>query len=117
MAPARLFSRGVDMDLTIMDRVLLLNILPAEGSITTLRIVRQLREDLSFSEKDHEDFKLVVEDGQIKWDPALATTKSIEFGKKAEKLVVEALQKLSRDNKLTLQYVDLYSKFIPEDGE
>ena len=103
------------MDLTVMDRLLLLNVLPAEGDITTLRIVRQLREELSFSEQEHTDLNIQhTPEGQITWTPT-DVTKAVEFGTKAHKLVSKALKKLNDDNKLTAQYIDLYDKFIPED--
>ena len=102
------------MELSIMDRILLLNILPGEGDITTIRIVRQLREDLSFSEQEHKDFGIVNEENQIKWDPAKAQPKEVEFGPKVAKLVSKALKKLSDSDKLTTQYVDLYDRFVED---
>lgn len=103
------------MDLTVMDRALLYGILPAEGDITTLRIVRKLREDLSFSEDENKEFEIVQEEGQLRWNPEKATAKAVEFGPKALKVVVKALKKLSDSDKLTIQYVDLYDKFVTED--
>ena len=35
------------MELSVYDRLILLNILPKEGDFTTLKIVRKLREDLT----------------------------------------------------------------------
>lgn len=104
------------MDLTVMDRLLLLNVLPAEGDITTIRIVRQLREACSFSEQEHQDLGIVSKDGQITWT-VTDTAKFIEFGTKAHKMVAKALKKLSDDGKLTAQYIDLYDKFIDKDEE
>ena len=39
--------------LSVKGRLMLLGILPAEGDLTTIRIVRELREGLSFSETEH----------------------------------------------------------------
>lgn len=41
------------MKLTIPERLVLVTILPAEGDYTTLKLVRKLRESLSFSEEEH----------------------------------------------------------------
>jgi hypothetical protein len=103
------------MELTVMDRLLLLNILPTEGDITTIRIVTQLRGDLSFSEQEHEDFKILNEEGQIKWDKTTELPKEVEIGTKANKIIVKALKKINDDGKLTAQFIALYDKFIPED--
>ena len=44
---------------TLSDRFALLGILPAEGSFATLKIVRQLREQLSLTEKEIKAHKVV----------------------------------------------------------
>lgn len=41
------------MKLTIPERLVLVNILPVESDYTTLKLVRKLRESLSFSEEEH----------------------------------------------------------------
>ena len=41
------------MKLTVPERLILVNILPAESDYTTLKLVRKLRESLSFSEEEH----------------------------------------------------------------
>ena len=43
------------MKLEVYERIVLLNILPQEGDFTTLKLVRKLRESLSFSEKEIAD--------------------------------------------------------------
>lgn len=40
--------------LNVLERLLLLGLLPETGSLTTIRIVRELRETLSFKEDEHE---------------------------------------------------------------
>ena len=102
------------MELSIKERILLLNTLPAEGDITTIRIVRQLREALSFSEQEHDDHGIKQEDGQIHWNES-GYSKDIEFGPKASKLAAKVLKKLSDGDKLTLDYIGLYDKFVVED--
>jgi hypothetical protein len=105
------------MELTVMDRLLLLGLLPAEGDITTLRIVRKLREDLSFSEQEHADLKLKQEDGRVTWEPTGAAPKDITIGLKGVNLIVHALKKLSDEKKLGPQHLDLYDQFVANDEE
>lgn len=102
------------MPTTILNRILLLNILPAAGDVTTVRIVRNLREDLSFSEQEHTDFQLVQSDGKITWNSDATTTKDIEIGPKARGVITKALKDLSDSQKLTPQYLDLYEQFVGE---
>lgn len=42
------------MFLNVLERLLLLQLLPESGNLTTITIVRQLRESLSFNEDEHE---------------------------------------------------------------
>ena len=102
------------MPLSVLDRLLLLGLLPAEGTILTLRIVRTLREDLSFSEQELTDLNLKQEDGRVTWDQTLAVDKTVELGPKATELIVKALTDLSESAKASAQHLALFDKFCPE---
>lgn len=45
------------MILSVFERLILLNILPTNGDILTIRTKRKLREDLSFSEGEHQSLQ------------------------------------------------------------
>lgn len=49
------------MELTILERIKLLEVLPKEGDLLTLKILRKLRESLSFSEDELKTFGAVYE--------------------------------------------------------
>jgi hypothetical protein len=105
------------MNLSVLDRLLLLNILPQEGDITSIRIIRKLREDLSFSEQEHKDFAIEHTEGQVKWDAKTAVDKDVVLGPKAQVFVADVLKKLSTDKKLTEQHLALYEKFVTPEGD
>ncbi len=119
------------MTLTVFERLLLLNILPAEGDITALRILRKLRETLSFSEEEHallkfryggddlpdqedlpEDQRKKVPEGQVFWVQEAVEPKDIEITGKAFHIVSETLKKLNDCRKLRQEHVPLYEKFV-----
>lgn len=102
------------MELNVFDRLILLNILPKEGDFTTLKIVRKMREDLSFTEDEHKALQFTQEDGNIKWDKAGDVPRQINFGEKATDLIVSTLKKLNTDKKLSEQHFNLYEKFVGE---
>jgi len=56
------------MKLGVGDRLILLSILPREGDITTLKIVRELRENLSFDEAEHKELQLTSEGDTVRWN-------------------------------------------------
>ena len=100
------------MELGVFERLILLNILPKEGDFTTLRIVRKMREDLSFTEEEHKALEFKQEEMNIQWKQEADKPKEIIFGEKANDIIVLTLSKLNDDKKLTDQHFSLYQKFI-----
>jgi len=104
------------MKLGVFDRLILLNILPKEGDFTTLKIIRTMREDLSFSEEEHKALEFVFNEGNVQWKREADVQRDINFGEKATDIIVEVLKKLNSDKKLTDQHYSLYEKFIEIEG-
>lgn len=104
------------MKLSVYERLVLLNTLPNEGNFITLKIVRELREGLSFNEKEIKELNLTVnpEKGTATWDKEKEPNKEIDIGREAKKIIVEALEKLDKDEKMTQEHFSLYEKFVEE---
>jgi len=115
------------MELGVFERLILLNVLPKEGDFTTLKIVRKLREDLSFTEEEHKvlQFKQAGEVymdaagqekevplGTVHWKAEGDVPRDIPIGEKATDVIVGTLKKLDKDKKLTDQHFSLYEKFV-----
>ena len=100
------------MKLSVSERIVLLNILPKEGDITTLRIVRELRDALSFSEEEHGALQFKeLEGGGTEWNPDGVSDRPVEIGPRAFTLISEALEKLNKNQKLVEDYVSVWDKF------
>lgn len=54
-------SDKTSFKLTIGERLQLLNVIPAQGNITTIKILRKLRETLSPNEQEYEEYGFVHE--------------------------------------------------------
>ena len=100
------------MKLSVKERLNLLLILPAEGNFSTIKIVRQLREDCSFSEQDHKDFEIKTDNNRFQWEQDKEKNKEIKIGEKATDIIVSTLKKLDADEKLTDGQIELWEKFI-----
>jgi len=115
------------MELSVFNRLILLNILPKEGDFTTLKIVRKLREDLSFSEEEHAALKFIhsgqeyidesgkkqtVPAGQVIWNRGADIPKDIPIGEKASDIIADVLKKLDKEKKLQDQHYALYELFV-----
>lgn len=104
------------MKLKVFERLLLQNILPAEGDILTLRIVRDLRDALSFSEEETAALDIKQEPGttHVKWVAEADIPTEIEVGPVAHGLIRDRLIALNNDKKLTLEHLPLYERFVEE---
>ncbi len=106
------------MNLTIKDRFLLLSILPHEGDISTIRIVRDLRAALSFSEEEHARLKVETRQSPqgttFKWDETAPQTAEIEIKPKAFSVIQAALLELGNQKKLTEDFIPLWDAFEPD---
>ena len=101
------------MVLNTLERLLLLSVLPKEGDYTTLKIVRELRESLSFTEAEHAVLNFVTrEDGNLAWNVGEADEVEVNIGGKARGIVAELLRKLDAEKKMTVQHITLFEKFL-----
>ncbi len=99
------------MKLSIKERVLLLNVLPSEGDLTTIKIVRELREGLSFSEEELEAGNIQTSDeGNISWGDNFE--KDVEIVGEALKISQDALTRLDEEKKLNVGHISLYEKIV-----
>ena len=100
------------MELTVMERLVLLSILPKEGNFLTLKLVRQLREALSFDELENKRFNFVQDGDQVRWNESEKQEKEIEIGEKMTDLIVETLKGLDERKVLKEEQFTLYEKFV-----
>ena len=104
------------MELTVTERVLLLNVLPTTGSLVTMRIRQTLLTDLGFSESEIKENNIVEHktddgaEGNTTWENT-GYVKEIELGANAHVLVVETLNAMDKAKTLTEHHLSLCDKF------
>ena len=102
------------------DRFVLLNILPPEGDIATIKIVHRLRQDLAPTEKEFKDYNIVQKEGQVLWDDAMEKKRGAQekkIGPKAYIMLEEAFEKLNKEKKLNEGHLETYCKFCGDENE
>ena len=104
------------MQLTVLERLLALGILPEKGNYVLLKVIRRGQDELSFTDEEIKKYKFQQEGDQTKWDIKVEQEADIKLGSKVKTLIGEELEKLDKDNKLTQQHFSLYTKFVKEDG-
>ena len=105
------------MNLSVHERMVLLDILPREGTFVKLRLLKELRTFLGFSEVDIERFKpkeTQLEDGRgrVEWDMSVDQMTEISISPTQREMIVEALQKMNAEARLTDREYSLYEKFV-----
>ena len=115
-APPHTQQEGhVEYKLSIGNRLRLLSILPPEGDLTTIRIVRELREGLSFSEAEIADAQIRMEQtdsGMVtRWQDGAIPDKVLDIGPRAVEVIRDALGELDKEKKLRAEHLDLVDLF------
>ena len=105
------------MELTVLERLVLLNLLPKEGNFTTLKLVRKARESLSFDDLENKKLAFVQDGDQVRWNEDERIVKEVEFGDTVHNLIIEELKKLNESGKLKDEHFTLYEKFVDLEGE
>jgi hypothetical protein len=106
--------------LNVPERIHMLSILPQEGDVTSLRIVRELRESLSLTEEEHREFGIeTVQNGAqvtYRWKNADAALRPREFQFKPKALAVisETLKRLNNEKRLRAEWLPLYEAFVED---
>lgn len=106
--------------LSVVHRMSFLGLLTNKGDFTTLKILRELREELSLSEEDHKLLKIQPVSGtKVRFNEKAVPLKEFEFkeGSVREVLLEEVKTQLRDQEKkkvLELDYLDLYEVLMVE---
>lgn len=103
----------VKFTLTVADRYWLLNLLPREGDIITLRKLRVLREELTLTDAERKKFNVRpgATPNQLLWNDEGDAGRAFEFGPVEFQMCEKALKDQSAAKKLNVECVELYEKF------
>jgi hypothetical protein len=104
----------ITYQLTVRERLVLIASLPKEGDFTTLKLVRKVRETLSFSEEEHKalEFKS-LDNGILIWNQKNEPVLDFDCGEKVQEIIENALRKLDKEHHLTEDHLSLFEKFLP----
>jgi len=114
--------------LNILERFLVLNILPKENNIMTLKTIRKLQDTLlpSDEELDEIEMKIITEDSngnplpqpQNQFNKKKAEVeKEFEIAERGHDIISDALNKLDKEKKLNLEHMSLWDKFMEENKD
>jgi len=99
------------MKLSVLERLILLNILPNEGTFANIKLLRVSRENLSFNEKENKELNFQQNESGLKWSDSVKD-KEIELGEVVTQMVVKELKKMDDEGKIMEDHISLYEKFM-----
>lgn len=96
----------------VQERLLLLDLLPKQGNYITLKIVRELREALSFDDAEIQTLELRTEGEQVLWNDAVAVDKDVTIGDSMASVISDTLKKRDGSATLSADHLPLYDQFV-----
>lgn len=107
------------MQLSIKERMVLIGVLPEEGSLADMLMVRKLVEKVGLTAEDHElvNLRSGKEPNTVVWDEDKDPHKDIDFKGPETSLIVGRLKKLDAEQKLTSDHLSLCGLFGLDDAE
>ena len=100
--------------LTLMERLRLMDILPAEGNVVTLRMIRTLKAKLGPSAKEAKDFGIIVgpEPGKVQWGQKGNQPVNIVFEDAELGMIKDQLRIANDQGTLKEDMLGIYEKFM-----
>jgi hypothetical protein len=108
------------MKLSVLERLLILNVLPREGSARDWKVIDKLRRDIGFGDEEIKTVNLREEpdgNGQVitRWDSG-APDKEIEIGEVGREIIKKAVEELDKQKKINAENIGLWRKFVEGEG-
>ncbi|MBU2051344.1 MAG: hypothetical protein KKH61_20545 [Gammaproteobacteria bacterium] len=100
------------MELNVKERFVLLGMLPKEANFMTLKLMRTLKEALSFDEEEIKVLNFKNEEGRLFWEQNIPVMKSVTIGDFMLELLKKEFKKLDSDGKLTEDHFSLFEKVV-----
>lgn len=108
------------MKLTVFDRIMILSCLPIEGDLSMIKILRKLREDLSFADTERLSIgmKFDAKEKDYSWRRSTTLVKEIKTNASIMELIKSSLRrallKLNGLKKINAEHLGIAEKFFNE---
>lgn len=103
--------------LNVLERVLLMNMLPQKGNLVTCRAVNNTAKIIMLTPEEELKFELKKEGGMTTWNEAGKKEVEFDIPPSSIKVVRDILLKLDENEDLPANSVTLCEKFLPGESE
>jgi hypothetical protein len=103
--------------LNVLERVLLLNMLPQKGNLVTCRATMNTGKLIAITPEEEKAFELKKEAGMTTWNEAGREEKEFELPPSSVKAIRDRLNELDAEENLPANAVSLCEKFLPDEAK
>ena len=105
------------VSLSVLDRLMVMNVLPAENDFTTIKLLRNLKDAIGFNEEESKALNFRHQnmgDGKTStlWNQGVVADKEYDLGERTVSIITEQLKKLNEQKKLTESHIGIYEKVV-----
>ena len=98
------------MKLNLKDRIILMNILPAQGSIKDIANVIECNKLLSITDAEGKEYDYKNDGQRATWNPDVDTTKEIKLKHEHVSLLKKEIEKLDSEGKVIREQYETFVK-------
>lgn len=114
-------DKSTTLSLTVKERLHIQNMQPVSGSMSTMRLSRQIIEKVKFLDEEAKVIGLsasVGKDGMVhySWDDKKAESIEFVFTSQELKLLKECVDRLDKEGKVLLDQLDFFEKISGQEG-
>ena len=108
---------GPFVNMGIVERIGLLNLLPKEGNALSLKIIRDLNDELGLTEEELKEGDIKTSGATLSWNvEAVAKMgKDVTVGPKALEIIQEALRARDKKGNMGLNELPIFERFVEGD--
>lgn len=100
------------MDFSVHDRLVLLSFLAAfQGNLTTVRAVRDMQQELGFSDDELEALNFQQGAEGLKWDTAADVAKAVDISDARRRIIAAQIAALDAKGALTVEHLPVVERF------
>jgi len=101
------------MKLNVLERLIVLSLLPEAGSFANLKLLRTTREELSFDEKENKALAFEQKGELLNWnEKANVPEKDVKIGEIVTQILTKKLKEMNDKEELKEQHFSVYEKFM-----
>ena len=103
------------VNLNVLERIVIMNILPRTGSFVNVRSAKNTTKILTISKEEQTEIELARNGNTTTWNDEGAKAKEFELPPSSVKIIRDALKDLDAKGQLPVDAVTTYEKFLHDE--